>query len=391
MMDLLEGTFGKGNVSDEETDCIAYSMDSSEIEGKTKAVVWPTEKEQIIELIDLALKNDWNVVPRGGGSGLAGGCVPQESIIIDMSKMNIVEKPDRDKKTVVVGPGLILDDLNAVLRDHELYFPINPTSHRVCSIGGMISNNAAGNRAIKYGKTSDWTEEIELIDGNGKLKVLSGQDLEDFVGSEGILGIIIRAKLMLTEPIKERSISLLEFTDLNELLKKVHEIKSNENVLSAELFDKITSDLSGIESKYHLFIEFEGKEGDIKEGPEFKKLWEIRESLGTVLFSNGYIFTEDPKIPIEKLPDFIRWLEKNKVPYFGHIALGIIHQRFNEEQKRKIPEMFQLVNNLGGNVSGEHGIGLRKKEYLGKSEIGKLKELKKKYDPNNILNRGKMI
>jgi glycolate oxidase len=391
MMGLLEGIFGKENVSSEEADCIAYSTDSSGIEGRTKAVVWPVRKEQIIELIKLALENDWNIVPRGGGSGLAGGGVPQESIIMDMSKMDFIEELDGSNKTVSVGPGLVLDDLNAALKDNGLYFPVNPTSHKVCSIGGMISNNAAGNRAIRYGKTSDWTEEIEIINGKGELLVLSGQGMEDFVGSEGILGVITRIKLRLAEPIKDRSVSLLEFAGSEELLKKVHEVKNNRNVLSVELFDKFTSGLSGLGNKYHLFIEFEGGEGDVKEDQEFQRIWKIREDIGTVLFSNGYVFTEDPRIPMERLPDFMKWLEKNKVPYFGHIAVGIIHQRFSVEQRRKIAEMLQLVKMLGGSVSGEHGIGLRKKEYLDKAEIGKLLKLKKKYDPGNILNRGKII
>jgi glycolate oxidase len=310
---------------------------------------------------------------------------------MDMSKMDFIEQPDISNKTVAVGPGLVLDDLNVALKDNGLHFPVNPTSHKVCSIGGMISNNAAGNRAIRYGKTSDWTEEIEIIDGKGELMVLTGQDLEDFAGSEGILGVIIRAKLRLAEPLKARSISLLEFADPNELLRKVNETKGNDNVLSVELFDKFTSGLSGLESKYHLFIEFEGGEGNIQEGLEFQRIWKIREDIGTILFSNRYVLTEDPKIPMERLPDFMKWLEKNKVPYFGHVAMGIIHQRFSLEQKRKISEMFKLVKKLGGNVSGEHGIGLRKKEYLDKAEIGKLLKLKKKYDPGNILNKGKMI
>lgn len=391
MRDVLEGIFGKGNISLEDMDCLAYSADSSQIEGKTKAIVWPTRKEQIIGLVKEALKNNWDIVPRGGGSGMAGGCVPQDSIILDMSKMNDIGNLDKNKRTLVVDAGVILDDLNSFVREHGLFFPVNPTSHMVCSIGGMVATDAAGNRAIKYGKTSDWVEGIEIIDGRGNVLNLKGAELKDFAGTEGILGIITSIKLKLTEPITEWSLSLLRFTEPGDLIKKVNELKDNKNVISIEFFDRLTAELSGLEGKFHLFIEYGTHDGQIKDEKEIRSKLKTREDVGTILSSKGYVFMEDPKIPMEKMHQFMNWLDENKIPYFGHIALGIIHQRFNRELKNKIPEMYDLVQRLGGSVSGEHGIGIRKKNYLGAETIKRLGELKRKYDPENVINRGKIL
>ncbi len=391
MKEKLAKIFGMENVSFETNDCFAYSTDSSQIEGQTKAIAWPTRKEQIAELIKEALKNKWDVVTRGGGSGMAGGCVPQDSIILDISKMDKIERIDVKNKIAVVEPGVILDDLNFVLSERNLFLPVNPSSHKVCSIGGMVATNAAGNRAIKYGKTSDWTEEIEIINGKGEVLNLKGKELEEFVGTEGVLGTITKIKLKLTEPVTERTLSLFKFDQVSELMKKVEELKDDKNILSIEFFDRFTAELSGLENRYHLFIEFGSQDGEIKDENEIQKIWKMREDVGTVLSSNGYMFMEDPEIPFEKLPEFMNWSETNKIPCFGHVALGVIHQRFSKEQKNKIPEMFNLVQKLGGKVSGEHGIGIWKKDYLDRETIEKLKELKKKYDPDNLLNRGKIL
>jgi glycolate oxidase len=391
MNDVLERIFGSENISSRETDCLVYSLDSSQIEGKTKVVAWPTSKEQIMEVVKAAKGKKWDIVARGGGSGMAGGCVPQDSITLDMSKMDSMGKPDKDRKTVVAGPGVILDDLNSSLQEHGLFFPINPSSHKACSVGGMVATNAAGNAAVRYGKTADWVEEIEIISGSGEILKLKGMDLREFAGTEGILGIITEIKLKLTEPVKARTLSLKEYDEFGDMMNVVNELMDNENILSIELFDKQTAELSGLDSKYHLFIEFGSREGELKDESDIQRIWKIREDVGAILSSNDFVLMEDPQIPLEKLPEFIDWLEANKIPYFGHIALGIIHQRFKRGQGRIISEMFDLVKKLGGNVSGEHGIGLRKKEYLGGEIIMKMKRLKNKYDPEGVLNRGKII
>jgi glycolate oxidase len=393
MKNTLDSVFGKENVSFEDLDCLTYATDSSQVEGKSMAIIWPSDKEQIVELVRMSLKNKWNIVSRGGGSGLAGGCVPQDSIILDMSKMDSVDTPDKSQKTVVVEPGVILDDLNFLLKEYGLFFPVNPSSHGVCSVGGMVATNAAGNRAIRYGKTSNWVDELEIINGKGDVLNISGQEARDFAGTEGVLGIITRIKLRLTEPITERSISVLRFNDSDDMIRKVKELKDNKNILSMEFFDRLTAELSGLENSYHLFLEFGNHDGEIKDEIEIQEMWKKREEAGIALSSNGYIFMEDPKIPLDGngLQEFMDWLETNRIPYFGHIGLGIIHQRFKTEQKDKIPEMFRLVQKLGGTVSGEHGIGMRKKEYIDRETANKIRDLKKQYDPYNILNRGKMI
>ncbi len=388
MKEELERIFGK-NVSLERDDCLVYSYDASRINGKASVVVWPEDKGQIVRLVKKAKEKGWDIVPRGSGTGMSGGCVPKDSVVIDLSKMDKIGEIDGE--TVTVEPGVILDNLNYFLKDHDLYFPVRPSSHRACSIGGMISTNASGNRAIRFGKTDDWVEEITIVDGNGNEMLLKGDGLKEFAGTEGILGIIVSAKLRLTEPIRNRSISVFNYDNIDDLLSKVNELKGNGNINAIEFRDRLCSKLAGHEPKYNLFVEFSDDSGEIRDEKEIMKAWNNRESVGTKLSTKGYIFMEDPMVPVERVKEFIRWLESRGIPSFGHIGTGIIHQRYRKEDLPKVREMLARVKEMGGNVSGEHGIGISKREYLDREVIGKIRDLKKRYDPYNIFNRGKVI
>lgn len=388
MKEELKEIFGDG-VSFGDNDCYIYSFDASRIEGKASAVVWPDNKERIIRLVEKAKEKGWDIVTRGSGTGMSGGCVPKGSVVVDLSRMDSIGKPEG--KTITVEPGVILDNLNYFLKSHDLYFPVRPSSHRACSIGGMIATNALGNRAIRFGKTEDWVEEIAIVDGKGNERFLKGDEMKEFVGTEGILGIIVSAKLRLTEPIRKRSVSVFDYENIDDLLSKVKELKGRENINAMEFRDRLCSRLSENGTKYNLLIEFSDDSGEIRDEKEMLKAWKNRESVGTKLSAKGFIFMEDPWVPPEKVKGFIEWLEIKGIPSFGHIGTGIIHQRFREEDLPKIKEMFERVKDIGGNVSGEHGIGLSKREYLDREVIGKIKKLKESYDPHGIFNRGKVI
>ncbi|MBW3003643.1 FAD-binding oxidoreductase [Candidatus Woesearchaeota archaeon] len=387
MKKILE-IFGN-DASNTELDKLVYSYDASTIKGAADLIVWPSSILQIRKLISLANRSDFNIVVRGAGTGLVGGAVPNHSIVMDISKMNKILEFNNDEKTVIVEPGVILSELNIALKRFGLFFPVVPSSHTSCTIGGMIATNAVGNRALKYGRTSDWVRSLEVVDGTGKHIPI--KDPEKICGTEGTIAVVVKAELKLAPLIKNTSMEILKFDQISELITKVEELKSFPSVLALEFVSKTASLICDEDDKHTLFVEFEGESGNITDPDEIQRIWSFRESFGQILASKGYCITEDPIIPFEKMNRFLDWLRKNKIPAFGHIGVGIIHPRFKHHSEHLIKNMFDLVLKLGGSVTGEHGIGLSKKEYVSVSKKQEIATLKQKYDPKNILNRGKII
>jgi len=366
-------------------DLIAYSTDASMIEGNASSVIFPKSAEEISRII----RGGGNFVVRGGGTGLVGGAVPSKEIVIDLSKMNKIIELDRDKKIVEVEAGIILDELNDELERHRLEFPVQPSSHSVCTIGGMIATNAVGSRAMKYGRTGNWLEELEIVNGKGDLIKAGKINLADFTGLEGITGVIVKAKLKVTEK-KERTASLFASSDLKEVLESVKKLKMLDDTSAIEFLDKITSSLLGLEEKYHIIAEFESDRGKAK-GGEYEKLMELRDRAYPALASLGYVRIEDPKVLIHKIGETAEFLEIEKIPFFGHLGSGIIHPVFRKGEDEKVNNLMKYVKKMQGQVSGEHGIGLRKKEFLEPSEKKLIVSIKKRYDPSCRINCGKVI
>lgn len=375
-------------VSDDPIDLQVYSQDSSQLEGKALGVIWPADAEEVVKVIKLANTEGFSIVPRGGGTSLVGGAIPQNSFVMDMSKMNRIL--EIKGKTAVVEAGVAIDQLNMELVPKGLYFPVIPASHKVCTVGGTISTNAAGIRAVRFGKMSDWIEELEVVTGKGEL-IKVKEDMDDFCGTEGLIGVIVKAKLKLTDPIKKRSVNVLKFDDLDALQEKVFELKENPRVIALELVDPITSQAGGYESTYHLLIEFDDQNGDFKTEAEIKKAWEIREKAHWFLSNKGLISTDDPLIPVNKLAQFLEWCKSENIPCFGHAGIAILHLYLPSKTHPKLSDLRKFVLKLGGSVSGEHGIGLTKKDWVPEHLLLRLTDLKKKYDPNNVLNRGKVL
>jgi len=369
--------------SQDEVDKISYSADASTIKGKPYMVVWPENKKDIHTIILYAKRNKMTIVPRGAATGLVGGATPTDSIVLDFSKMNQFKIRDN---TAIVQPGVVLDDLNLA---SELYFPIVPGSHSVCTIGGMIATNACGMRSIKFGKTCDWISELDVIDGTGKRIRVTGEQIKDFCGREGTTGIIVEAKLKLVDEIRGKSMAVYSFDDISSTMVKLYELL-NQNIVSLEFLDKQTSLLMDLSEKNHLIVEFDDNSGNIDIPEEMDEIWAKRDKIGPQLTAKGFSTIEDPKIPIENMGKFLVWLKRNKIPCFGHVGEGIIHPHFKPNDPR-IEEMFDIIKQLNGSVSGEHGIGILKKKYVSKEYAEEIRTLKRKYDPLNILNRGKII
>jgi glycolate oxidase len=364
---------------------LPYEYDASQIKGKATQVLFPKTIEQIKNII---LTNR-QITTRGGGTGLSGGAVPLRNTVLDLSKFNKIGKLDKERKTIEVEAGVILDDLELFLQDYNLEFPVNPSSHCVCTIGGIIATDAVGSRAIKYGKTSKNIRWIEIINKDGVLEKKGATEISDYSNMEGTTGVIVRACLNLIIK-KKRTASLIPLENLDELINLTDKLKKYKEISMIEFLDETTSKGIGLERKYHLIAEFEDNSGKLKD-EKYIELLNLRDKMGPLHSRNGYTLIEDPKLHPNKIKDFLAWLRMKKIPCFGHISVGIIHPRFKPNQDKLISEMMKVVKKLGGQVSGEHGIGIFKKEYLDPQDKRIFQNVKKRLDPLNKFNPGKII
>jgi glycolate oxidase len=259
----------------------------------------------------------------------------------------------------------------------------------VATIGGMTSTDAVGNRAIKYGKTSNWIKWVEVVDCDGRLTRRGITELSDYVGMEGITGVIAKICLKLST-VKTRTASIAKFEDLDDIVTTVRELKRNTDVCMIEFLDKMISKKLGLEDKYHLVIEYENDSGKFK-GKDYEKLLAKRDSIYPLIASDGFVRIEDPKIMLDKFPKLMRWLEDRKIPVFGHIGVGILHPCFTHDQEKSIPEMMKVVKRLGGQISGEHGVGILKRAFVEFNDKKILENVKKRTDTLDKFNVGKVI
>lgn len=364
----------------------SYESDASQIQGQAKEVYLP---ENLQELKAEVLKNK-KVCIRGGGTGLAGGAVPsKEEVLIDLSKLSKIENLDLDKKTIEIEAGLILDDLNDYLEKYNLEFPVKPSSHAVCTIGGMIATNAVGSRAIKYGKTSNWIKWIEIINCEGKIERKGATEISDYSGMEGITGVIYKACLKLSEKVN-RTATVIARESIDEIMEQAKSLKRNPEVSMIEFIDKNISQWLGLKGGHHLIVEFESGNGDFS-GENYEELMQMRDKIYPLLSNKGYTHIEDPQIIVDRIGTIIKNLEAKKIPVFGHLSVGVIHPCFKQDQKKYIPELIKAVKRLGGKVTGEHGIGLTKKEFVEFNDKKIWGNIKKRCDPKNKFNCGKVI
>lgn len=364
---------------------LAYETDASQIKGKASKVYNPETIEEMQEII----RNNLNIVPRGGGSGLAGGAVPLDSVVIDLSKMNKIINLDISKKEIEVEAGILLDELNEELETSNLEFPVQPSSHSIATIGGMIATNAVGARAIKHGKTSNWVKSLEIVNSKGEPVVIEKSGISDIAGMEGTTGIIVKAKLKLIEkPL--RTASLYAFDDFLKVMEATEKLKMLNDVSMIEFLDKKTSSMLEFDNKYHLIAEFESDRGKLKD-KDYKNLIEKRDRIYPVLASVGYSLIEDPFLMLHKMPELVEYLESKNIPFFGHLGVGIIHPCFRKGDENIIKNVLELVNRARGKVTGEHGYGISKREFLDNIDKNIIKRIKERYDPEYKFNPGKIV
>jgi glycolate oxidase len=455
-MDYFNGIkeiVGEENVRTEMVDRVCYSRDMSLHEGVPDAVVFARSKEEISKIFILANEKRFPVVARGSGTSLTGAALPcMGGITLDLSRMNRVREINRKDYYVVVEPGVICQDLNNALAPTH-FFPPDPGSAALCSIGGMIATNASGNRAIKYGTTKDYLRSLEVVLASGEVirtgslvpKFSTGYDLNHlFCGAEGTLGIVTEATLKILPSPEYVAFAQVSFKTIEDAGKAATDILTSGIPLSScEIFDRVSIDVvnkaMGLGIPDHvgclLFFEIDGHRAVVKEQIEkinaicsthgmikavwdddpAKKvqIWKGRQGIVAALslHSRGSRYMpmlEDFGVPISEIPgtieDIRKVAEKHQltIATFGHVGDGNLHActimdplKIEEwaELKEIGKEFIDLALRHKGTLSAEHGIGIAKASFIGK-ELGRshevMKTIKKALDPNDILNPGKM-
>jgi glycolate oxidase len=448
----MEKIVRKENVLSSKEDLICYGYDATNLESLPGLVVFPREANEISEILTLANKNRFPVVPRGLGTGFSGGSIPvQGGVVLVMTRFNRVIEIDTENLIAVVEPGVITGDFQKQVEKLGLFYPPDPASQLYCTLGGNVAECAGGPRAIKYGVTKDYVLGLEVVLPTGEVintgvktvKGVVGYDLTKlFVGSEGTLGVITKiilrlipmpearkTMMVLFRQVEDAAIavskiisskivpSTLEFMDnasiqcVEDYLKMglprdagallLIEVDGDQEILPKYInqIDRITSELN----RYSMEIAENEKEADA--------LWKARRAISPASYRlNPTKMAEDITVPRNQIANFIREArkiaeERNlKIVNFGHAGDGNIHTSLmindkDEDEKKRaeeaIEEIFKLTVRLGGTLSGEHGVGITKAPYvhmeLSRDAIEVMKKIKRVLDPNNILNPGKIF
>ena len=321
-----------------------------------------------------------------GNAHIRIGNANAEGVIISLEKLDKILEINREKKEVYLETGIVLSDLQKRLEKYNLELPIDILFKETIQIGQLLALNSSGKKGIKYGKIGDWVKEIEIIDSEGNLVKVGKTDLSDFLGMEGITGIMVRARLKLINKIR-RTASLLKIEKIENVVESVKKIKLMQNVSMICFFDKQSSELLGLDRNYHLLIEFESEKGNLKNG-KYKEILEIQRKLYDQLCLLGNTKLEDIKLFLDKLPDFIKYTENNKIPVFGSLGTGILHPVLNEKDDSL--DILKNVKRIRGKVYGDFG-SKNKKEFFDDNDIKLIKRMKQRNDPINKFNKGVMI
>ncbi len=422
-----------------------------------EVVVKPVTSEEVSAVLKLANRELVPVTPRGAGSGLSGGAVPlMGGILLSTERMNKVLEIDKDNLVAVLEPGVITNDFNNEVQKEGLFFAGYPMSLEMCYIGGNVAENAGGGRAIKYGVTGRYITGLEVVLPTGEICNFGGKRVKDvtgyniiqlMIGSEGTLGIFSKIYVRLLPLPKAKIDMMVLFKDAQSAIDAVPLIMNTMRIIPTgiEFMDKISLDTTSEflnEKKRHqdagavLIIEIDGNDPDqvrdecldigelcldngaldafVAEGPaDQEKIWKVRRHAAEAFKAiSPEQSLEDIVVPVSNIPKLIPLLEEISgkynviIPCYGHAGDGNMHativkkpEESIESWEKTLPlvleELYKAVKELGGTISGEHGIGHKRKKYLslalGEAEIGIMKKIKQAFDPNNILNPGKIF
>jgi glycolate oxidase len=449
----LEKITGRDGVLTSPEDLAVYSYDGTFEQGCPEVVVLPRSTDQVSQVVRLAAQAHIPVVSRGMGSGLAGGSVPSlGGIVLAMTRMNRMLEIDQANATAHVEAGIVTADLQTAVEKLGLFYPPDPSSIRESTIGGNIACNAGGPRCLKYGVTGNYVLGLTVVLADGRVLQAGNKCIKDvvgydllalFTGSEGTLGVITEALLRLTAKPKFVRTALVEFPSLEDASRTVNAILTAGILPAAlELMDETAIACTEeamqmglpLDVEAILIIETDGSDEDFilsemeaiagickeqgarqvkvaKDELERSNLWEARRSVTAALARRTpNKLGEDITVPRSAIPEAVRRLKAISFKYglpvviFGHAGDGNLHPNILFDMRDPaqwtkvglmVEEEFTTALELGGTLSGEHGVGTLKRPYmqqaLGPLSIEMQKRIKQALDPLNILNPGKVF
>ncbi len=444
---------GDENIYDDKAHMIAYSYDATRTRFEPDAVIFPRDEDDISQILKYCNENQIIITPRGAGSGFTGGALPSNGgIILALEKhMNKILEIDIENMVAIVQPGVINMDLQRHVEELGLFYPPDPASEQYSTLGGNVSENAGGMRAAKYGITKDYVMALRAVRTDGDIIRAGKRTIKDVAGyniagiliaSEGTLAVITEMTLKLIPKPKYASSYMAVFPSVENAMNAVFKsLSAGANPVAMEFIDSLS--VKAIKEKLGVSLpENAGAlligdvDGNVPEEVEFQiatlkksfeenscssfdvaedkeereKIWYARRNVSQcVTIYGSKKLNEDISVPRSKLPLALNEIYKIgerynfNVPCFGHAGDGNIHvnvmvdgsdQKQLENGHKAIEEIFQLVVDMGGTLSGEHGIGISKAPFMNiafnEAEMNLFKDIKKAFDPNNILNPSKM-
>ncbi len=449
----LTSIVGSENIYTDKAHKIAYSYDATRERYEPDAVVFPRSEEDISKILKYCNERKIIVVPRGAGSGFTGGALPVNGgIMLAMEKhLNKILEIDLENMLAIVQPGVVNKDLQRAAESRGLFYPPDPASEEYSTIGGNVSENAGGMRAAKYGITKDFVMALRAVLPNGDIIRAGKKTIKDVAGyniagiltaSEGTLAVITEITLKLLPKPQYAKSYMGIFPDVKSAMNAVFKsLASGANPVAMEFLDslvvKAVQEKLGVELPSDAGALLIGDvDGNVEQEVEFQldtlqksfkengavdfkiasskdersQLWRARRGASqSITIYGSKKLNEDISVPRSMLPKALEEIYKIgakynlTVPCFGHAGDGNIHVNVMvdgsnpkelEDGHKAIKEIFQLVVDMGGTLSGEHGIGLSKAEFMdiafSPEELALFKRIKEAFDPNNILNPGKM-
>jgi len=449
----FEYIVGEGNIYDDKAHMLAYSYDATRERYEPDAVLFPKDENDVSAILKYCNDNQIIITPRGAGSGFTGGALPKNSgIVLAFEKhMNKILEIDEKNMLAIVQPGVINMDLQKHVEELGLFYPPDPASEMYSTLGGNVSENAGGMRAAKYGITKDYVMALRAVRTNGDIIRAGKKTIKDVAGyniagiliaSEGTLAVITEITLKLLPKPKYASSYMAVFPSVDNAMNAVFKSLANgANPVAMEFIDALS--VKAIKEKLGVKLPEDAGalligdvDGNVTQEVEFQietlknsfeengcsdfrvardkkereEIWYARRNVSQcVTIYGSKKLNEDISVPRSMLPQALKEIYKVgekygfSVPCFGHAGDGNIHVNVmvdgnNKEELEKghqaIKEIFSLVVEMGGTLSGEHGIGLSKAPFMSiafnDAELELFKSIKKAFDPNNILNPNKM-
>lgn len=452
-LDFFTTLLGKENVYSDKAHLIAYSYDATRERFEPEAVLFPRHEQDVSDILKYCNEHRIVIVPRGAGSGFTGGALPANGgIVLAFEKhMNKILEIDMQNMVAVVQPGVVNMELQRAVEEVGLFYPPDPASQEYSTIGGNVNENAGGMRAAKYGITKDYVMAIRAVLPNGDIIKAGKKTIKDVAGyniagiliaSEGTLAVTTEVTLKLLSKPKMTKTAMGIFPTVHSAMEAVYKtMASGVTPVAMEFLDNLT--IRAVEQTYHKGLPVEAGailvtdvDGNLEEDLDFQldvigrvfrengcsdfhiaqnkqeasDLWFARRNASQSLSVYGSKkLNEDVTVPRSALPalldQFYKIADKYniKIPCFGHTGDGNVHTNVMVDGKdpeqvkigyKAIEEVFQATIDLGGTLSGEHGIGLAKAPYMGMAftpeEMALFQSIKRAFDPNNILNPSKM-